>query len=88
MQNTNGIEKEEINKIRKYIESENFDTDSLFYDVENERQSNVLLQTSSTMFRSTFYDYIQLKKGIYPKNICSLVILHLLPTLYSQRMFI
>ena len=39
--NTKGVKREEINKIKKYIELEKFDTDSLFSDFDNHNESNI-----------------------------------------------
>ena len=60
--------------MKKYIELEKFDTDSLFYDVENQNQSNILSQTQSAMFRDLLYEYIQFKRGIIHKIISIFVV--------------
>ena len=69
MDNTKEIKAQEMNKIKKYISSEKFDTDSLFYDVSNDKESNILLQTTSKIFRNHLHHYIQFKQGISP-NVC------------------
>jgi len=64
MDKTKGVRENEINKIKKYIKDEKFDTDSLFYDAEHENESNILSQTKSEILKNTICEYIRFRKGI------------------------
>ena len=65
MDKTKGVTKAEMVVFKKYVESEEYDTDSVFYDVSDEKGSNILLRIKSNIFGGTFTGYIKFKKGIY-----------------------
>ena len=76
LEETKGITKQEMSRFKKYFESEKYDTDSLFYDVDQNdtiKSSNILSnvclssQTQSEIFRNTLCGYIRFKKSmLYP----------------------
>ena len=88
LQNTDGISKEEVDRFVQFIQSEHFDTESLFDDVEDgDNSSNISLQSKSTMVMTTIREYIKYKNGM---NAYVAIIIEIFTFLlvYSDCLFI
>ena len=61
-----GITNKEVLSLVKLIKVEQYDTESLFYDVDEDdnEKSNILCSMKSEIFRHTLYRYVKHKIGI------------------------
>jgi len=64
IEKTDGVTKEEVVELIKYIESEKYDTDSLFYDVKESILTSNICKSRSQIFSNTLYQYIKHLQGI------------------------
>ena len=69
MEATDGVSKQEMDRFREYIQSEKYDTDSLFYDIfDSFEASNILLNvclTKYSIFGNTLCQYIKYLQSMY-----------------------
>ena len=67
MYETPDISFDEMNRFKEYINFEEYDTDSLFYDIEDYPNSNILSSSNnlSSIFSDTLYQFIKYKQGMY-----------------------
>ena len=92
MEETEGVTKEELVGFREYIESEKYDTESLFYDIKqsNIYSSNILFNicsSNNSIFANTICQYIKHLQSMYIVNIFY-ANLSFLIFIYSQKFFV
>ena len=70
MEKTKGISSQELDLFRVFVESEEYETESVIYDVLNGndgKSSNIFLLTttsSKSVFYSTLHQYLRYKQGM------------------------